>query len=247
MFNLEWYRENLTKAAQQLHITQPSVSYAIKQMEETLGLKLFHRLSKGVELTEEGRALLTYVERSFSLLDAAQKHLHDFKQLTEGEVSIGASHSLIKHLLLPQLYLFHTKYPGIRIRLLHGRTPDLTQRLKEGLIDCAIVHMSHAHIRFAVGYPDTGDIKGFLRSRGSLSRFGESYIINERTGAAAFPSIISGEQFTVIRGAMVCGQGFHSEAGYRAGEYRFAYRVCEFRLRDCFHYPLLREGGASKR
>ncbi|MFJ7729980.1 LysR family transcriptional regulator substrate-binding protein [Neobacillus sp. NPDC097160] len=37
--------------------------------------------------------------------------------------------------------LFHTKYPGIRIRLLHGRTPDLTQRLKEGLIDCAIVHM----------------------------------------------------------------------------------------------------------
>jgi DNA-binding transcriptional LysR family regulator len=110
-------------------------------MEETLGLKLFHRLSKGVELTEEGRALLTYVERSFSLLDAAQKHLHDLKQLTEGEVSIEASHSLIKHLLLPQLNLFHTKYPGIRIRLLHGRTPDLTQRLKEGLIDCAIVHM----------------------------------------------------------------------------------------------------------
>jgi LysR family transcriptional regulator, low CO2-responsive transcriptional regulator len=117
------------------------VSYAIKQMEETLGLNLFHRLSKGVELTEEGRALLTYVERSFSLLDAAQKHLHDLKQLTEGEVSIEASHSLIKHLLLPQLNLFHTKYPGIRIRLLHGRTPDLTQRLKEGLIDCAIVHM----------------------------------------------------------------------------------------------------------
>lgn len=149
MFNLEWYRiflqtarnGNLTKAAQQLHITQPSVSYAIKQMEDALGLKLFHRLSKGVELTEEGRALLTYVERSFSLLDAAQKHLHDLKQLTEGEVRIGASHSLIKHLLLPQMNLFHTKYPGIRIRLSHGRTPDLVQRLKEGLIDCAVVHM----------------------------------------------------------------------------------------------------------
>lgn len=149
MFNLEWYRiflqtahrGNFTKAAQELHITQPSVSYAIKQMEESLGLKLFHRLSKGVELTEEGRALLSYVEQSFSLLDAAQKHVHDLKQLTEGELRIGASDSLIKHLLLPQLNLFHKEYPGIHIRLSHGRTPDITQRLKEGQIDCAVVHM----------------------------------------------------------------------------------------------------------
>jgi len=149
MFNLEWYRiflqtahhGNFTKAAQELHITQPSVSYAIKQMEEALGLKLFHRLSKGVELTEEGRALLSYVEQSFSLLDAAQKHVHDLKQLTEGELRIGASDSLIKHLLLPQLNLFHKEYTGIRIRLSHGRTPDIIQRLKEGQIDCAVVHM----------------------------------------------------------------------------------------------------------
>lgn len=149
MFNLEWYRiflhtahkGNLTKAALELHITQPSVSYAIKQMEETLGLKLFHRLSKGVELTAEGRALLKYVEQSFTLLDAAQKHVQDLKQLTEGEIRIGASDSLIKHLLLPQLNLFHKEYPGIRIRLTHGKTPDITQRLIEGEIDCAIVHM----------------------------------------------------------------------------------------------------------
>jgi DNA-binding transcriptional LysR family regulator len=149
MFNLEWYRiflhtarsGNFTKAAQQLHVTQPSVSYAIKQMEETLGLKLFHRLSKGVEMTEEGRALLQYVEQSFALLDAAEKHVLDLKQLTEGEIRIGASDSLIKHLLLPQLNLFHSEYPNIRIRLTHGKTPAITQRLKDGLIDCAIVHM----------------------------------------------------------------------------------------------------------
>ncbi|WP_028612010.1 LysR family transcriptional regulator [Paenibacillus harenae] len=149
MINLEWYRiflhtahnGNFTKAAQQLHITQPSVSYAIKQMEEMLGLKLFHRLSKGVELTEEGRALLAYVEQSFSMLDAAQKHVRDLKQLAEGEVRIGASDSLIKHLLLPQLNRFHKEYPGIRIRLTHGKTPDIAQRLREGRIDCAIVHL----------------------------------------------------------------------------------------------------------
>ncbi|MCC2686415.1 MAG: LysR family transcriptional regulator [Paenibacillaceae bacterium] len=149
MVNLEWYRiflytarcRNLTKASQELHITQPSVSYAIKQMEERLGLKLFHRLSKGVELTEEGRALFNYVEQSFSLLDTAQKHLQNLKQLNEGEIRIGASDSLIKHLLLPQLNAFHKEYPGIRIRLSHGKSPEIAQRLKEGVIDCAVVHM----------------------------------------------------------------------------------------------------------
>jgi DNA-binding transcriptional LysR family regulator len=149
MFQLEWYRiflhtarrGNLTKAAQDLHITQPSVSYAVKQMEEALGLKLFHRLSKGVELTEEGRVLLKYVEQSFALLDAAQRHLHDLKQLTEGEIRIGASDSLIKYLLLPQLNAFHGEHPGIRIRLTPGKTPEIARKLKEGQIDLAIVRL----------------------------------------------------------------------------------------------------------
>jgi len=149
MFNLEWYRiflqtaryGNLTKAAQALHITQPSVSYAMKQMEEALGIKLFNRLSKGVELTKEGQSLLKYVEQSFTLLDAAEKHVLNLKQLTEGEIRIGSSDSLIKHLLLPQLNAFHKEYPDIRIRLSHGKTPDIAKRLKDGLIDCALIHM----------------------------------------------------------------------------------------------------------
>lgn len=149
MVNLEWYRiflqtakhGNLTKAAQQLHITQPSVSYAIKQMEESLGLKLFHRMSKGVSLTEEGRALLVYVEQSFSLLDAGQHYIREMKQLHEGELRIGASDSLIKHVLLPYLNRFHQQYPGIRIRLSHGKSHDIANRLKDGLLDCGIVHM----------------------------------------------------------------------------------------------------------
>lgn len=149
MINLEWYRiflhtamlGNFTKAAQKLHITQPSVSYAIKQMEEAMGLPLFHRLSKGVELTEEGKALLRYVSQSFSLLEDAENHIKDLKNLTSGEIRIGASDSLIKHDLLPKLNEFHKQFPGIRIRLSHGKTLDITERLKTGSIDCAIVHL----------------------------------------------------------------------------------------------------------
>ncbi|WP_248925134.1 LysR family transcriptional regulator [Paenibacillus hamazuiensis] len=149
MFNLEWYRiflhtarlGNLTKAAEALYITQPSVSYAIKQMEEALGLKLFRRLSKGVELTPEGKSLLDYVERSFSLLSEGEKRLQDLKQLAAGELRVGASDSLFKILLLPKLDAFHSRYPDIRIRLSHGKTPEIAQRLKDGLIDCGLVHM----------------------------------------------------------------------------------------------------------
>ncbi|MFE5322428.1 LysR family transcriptional regulator [Paenibacillus sp. NPDC056579] len=149
MFNLEWYRiflhtaraGNLTKAAQELYITQPSVSYAIKQMEEALGVALFHRLPKGVKLTAEGKALLDFVEPSFALLDAGESKLHNLKRLAGGELRVGASDSLLKHLLLPHLDSFHAQYPDIRIRLSHGKTPDIVQRLKEGQIDFGIVHM----------------------------------------------------------------------------------------------------------
>src|SRR5690606_3505113 len=63
------------------------------------------------------------------------------KQLNVGEIRIGASDSLIKHLLLPQLNTFHHQYPTIRIRLSRGKTPEITKRVKEGEIDFALVHM----------------------------------------------------------------------------------------------------------
>ncbi len=156
MNNLEWYRiflhtarsGNLTRAAEQLFITQPSVSYAIKQMEDALGLQLFHRLSKGVSLTAEGKILLEYVEQSFALLDAGEQKLGMLKQLADGEVRICASGSLFKYVLLPQLNSFRAAYPDVRIRLTQGRSSDIIARLRDGLIDCGIVHLpvSDRHI-----------------------------------------------------------------------------------------------------
>src|SRR5690348_8386581 len=99
MNNLEWYRiflqtakaGNFTKAAEELFITQPSVSYAIKQLEDALGLKLFHRLSKGVVLTAEGEALFEYVQQSFLILNRGESKIQALKQLDDGELRIGAS------------------------------------------------------------------------------------------------------------------------------------------------------------
>jgi DNA-binding transcriptional LysR family regulator len=149
LVNMEWYRiflytakfRNLTKAAQELHITQPSVSYAIKQLEAVLGVKLFSRQSKGVNITSEGLALLEYVEQSFSLLDAGESKIKSLKDLSTGELRIGASGPLIKHLLLTPLDKFIADYPGVRIRLYQGRTSEIRKQLKDGQIDLGLIHM----------------------------------------------------------------------------------------------------------
>lgn len=149
IMNLEWYRiflhtaklGNLTRAAQELLITQPSVSYAIKQLEEGLGVKLFDRLSKGVSLTAEGKALLEYVEQSLALLDSGERQIAALKNLVNGELRIGASGPIIKHLLLSPLDKLRAMYPDIRIRLSQGKTADITSRLTDGQIDLGFVHL----------------------------------------------------------------------------------------------------------
>jgi len=147
--NIELYRiflhtarlGNLTKAAQQLHITQPSVSYAIKQLESRLDVKLFDRLSKGVKLTPEGSALLEYVEQSFALLKAGEDKIANLKKLSSGELRVGASGPMIKHLLLPALDQYHGSYPDVRIRLSQGKSSDIQSQLLDGQIDIGLVHV----------------------------------------------------------------------------------------------------------
>ncbi|MFX3633883.1 MAG: LysR family transcriptional regulator [Candidatus Pristimantibacillus sp.] len=132
---------NFTKAAQELHITQPSVSYAVKQLEEAFGVKLFDRLSKGVCLTSEGNALYEYVEQSFALLARGEKKLHDLVKLNAGELRIGASGPIIKHLLQAHLEPFHAANPQIRIRIQQSKTSEVSRQLKEEQIDLGFVHL----------------------------------------------------------------------------------------------------------
>lgn len=145
----EWYRvflyaaesSNLTKAALLLHMTQPSVSYAIKQLEEALEVRLFDRLSKGVRLTEEGHTLYRHVQQAFAELDSAEHLMRKRKQLREGNLRIGANGAIIKDFLLPSLDVFHGRYPDIRIQLTQERTSRIVERLKQGSLDLGIVHL----------------------------------------------------------------------------------------------------------
>lgn len=149
MINYELYRVfylaaklgSLTKAANALYITQPSVSHSIKQLEEAFGMPLFARNAKGVSLTKEGTVLYSYVEQASNFLSLAEAKMSELKSLGDGQLRIGGSDSLCKHYLLPFLESFNEQYPGIKIHLLHGTSPEIITYLKEGKIDLGIVRM----------------------------------------------------------------------------------------------------------
>lgn len=147
--NTEWYRifhyaaetSNLTKAAQALHMTQPSVSYAIKQLEEALGVSLFDRLSKGVRLTQEGQALYRHVRQAFEELESGEHRMKKLKHFSEGRLRIGANGAVVKDFLLPFLDQFHARYSDIHIKLSQERTSLILERLKRGSLDLGYVYL----------------------------------------------------------------------------------------------------------
>lgn len=131
--------ENMSRAAEKLHVTQPTLSKQMKDLEQELGKKLFHRGSTSVSLTDEGMLLR---KRAEDILDMVDKTADEFKSLDNiagGEVYIGCAEShQIKH-LAQAIKKFKEKYPLFRYHLTSGNTEQVTERLDRGLIDFAVI------------------------------------------------------------------------------------------------------------
>lgn len=147
--NMEWYRVfyltaktgSLSRAAEQLYITQPAVTHTIKQLEAKLGGQLFFRMAKGVKLTAEGEVLYRYIEQAYSFMETGERMIAEMHELQKGEMSIGASDTLCKHYLMPYLEEYHAMYPSIRIHVTNRTTAETIALLKAGKIDFGIVHL----------------------------------------------------------------------------------------------------------
>ena len=131
--------EHYTKAAEELSISQPAVSQAIKQLENTLDAALFHRAAKGVRLTSEGELLYSYVAKGYEQIEMGVKKVHQMQNMELGEVRIGASDMTLQFYLLPYLEKFHEQYPGIKVIVTNAPTPETLNYLREGHIDFGIV------------------------------------------------------------------------------------------------------------
>lgn len=137
---LEIAREgSVTHAAERLHVSQPTLSKQIKELENELGKKLFIRSSFSVRLTEEGMLLR---KRAEDILDMVDKTADEFKALndiTGGDIRIGCAESDgIKH-LARRIKALQESYPRIRVHLYSGDTDDLAERLDRGLLDFVVI------------------------------------------------------------------------------------------------------------
>ena len=149
--DLELYRvfytvakhKHMTKASEELHISQPAISQSIKKLEEQLGGTLFLRSNKGMELTEEGKMLYEYIKGALELINNAENDFTSFKDLSKGEIKIGCSTTLTKLILMDALKDFHKDYPNISIKITNGLTNDLINDLKIGKLDFVIFNESN--------------------------------------------------------------------------------------------------------
>ena len=148
MVKLEFYRVfyvvaktgNLSKASKELFISQPAVSYGIKQLEEQLGGRLFVRTAKGMELTPEGKMIYSYVSRAYDELAAAENKFSQMRALEEGTVHIGASDTVSKYFLLPRLEEFRKSFPKITIKITNRTSDEIVSLLKAGKVDIGFIN-----------------------------------------------------------------------------------------------------------
>ena len=112
--------KSMTKASEVLFVSQPAISKSIKTLEEQIGVSLFNRSSRGINLTEEGKVLFNRIAPAFLSIQNAEDELNNFNDLNVGEIKIGISTVLTKCLLLDSIYKFKTQYPNVKINFTFG-------------------------------------------------------------------------------------------------------------------------------
>ena len=132
---------NITKASEELYISQPAVTKSIKQLENSLGGKLFIRTKKGVKLTDEGNVLLKYVKNILEEAKNAENKFNSLMKLEEGKIHIGASATVTKHFLMKYIKKFHELYPNIEIKITNELTTNLVKDLRNGYVDFLVTNL----------------------------------------------------------------------------------------------------------
>lgn len=179
-------RGSLSAAAQNLYISQSAVSQTIRQLEDQLQLRLFTRGTRGVTLTGEGKTLYRYVSSALSLIENGEQRLSMTRGLELGELIIGASDTITSSFLLPVLDRFHRQYPGIRIKVLNGTSPEVIGLLKGGKVDIAFANLPIQDSGIAIRHCfDIQDI--FVASAEYQCDFSQTYTLAQ---IAAMPVIM---------------------------------------------------------
>ena len=131
--------QSFSKAVDYLHISQPAISHAIKELEDQLGVKLFIRNNKTVLLTEEGEKIIKYAKKAFDTLILGEKELREDSKNLNGTVRIGI-YSHIGSFMLPKMMKkFSKKYPNAKIYIYSTSNEEMLNKLKNNELDIIII------------------------------------------------------------------------------------------------------------
>ncbi|HJB08379.1 MAG TPA: LysR family transcriptional regulator [Candidatus Enterocloster faecavium] len=142
------YQEgSFSKAAEKLYLTQPALSIAIQKIESSLGMPLFDRSKRPLQLTEAGEAYVNTIKQMQFLEQDLEQEIQDIRSLNTGVLRIGASHYLNAFILPPVLSGFSKAYPGIQLELAEYGSNQINTLLAERKIDmtfsCNDIFMEH--------------------------------------------------------------------------------------------------------
>jgi DNA-binding transcriptional LysR family regulator len=142
-------QRGFSRAAAALHISQPAVSKAVRQLERRIGVPLLERAGRASRLTAAGEQLAARARELFAVETAAEEELRALRGLEAGSLRVGASTTVATYLLPPILARFHDVHPAIALRVVSANTRAITRALLERRLDIALVEgpVEHPRVR----------------------------------------------------------------------------------------------------
>ena len=180
---LETAREgNMTRAAERLFISQPTMSKQLKELERELGTKLFIRSNYSIKLTEAGMLLRDRAEDIISLVDKTEAEFRSLEETSSGDIYIGAPESESMRLFAETFRELQKEYSGVRCNIYSGNLEDVCARLDKGLLDIAIV-MSYVDLeKYNYLAMNTEDTWGVVMRRDDPLAEKGSFTVSELIG-----------------------------------------------------------------
>jgi DNA-binding transcriptional LysR family regulator len=131
--------ENITRAAEQLHITQPTLSRQLSQLQDELGIKLFQRGRHGIALTEDGTLLRRRALEIVALSDKTERELSHAEDVLSGEIAIGSGETKSIQVLTSMMAAFRKMHPDVTFDMYTAIADDVKERLDRGLLDIGLL------------------------------------------------------------------------------------------------------------
>jgi Transcriptional regulator len=129
---------NFSRAAEKVHVAQPSLSQQIQKLEAELGQPLFDRLPRSIVLTDAGRCMLDFARKILADLANAQRCVDELRSEVAGRLAVGAIPTVAPYVLPPLVRKFQKRYPKVALEIVEDMTPTIARRLGDGELDIAL-------------------------------------------------------------------------------------------------------------